>query len=84
MILLEFINSIFAVSLNIGMASDPPYLVGREISTFPLSFHMWHPVTPGINLFQIVLSRGSSKWQMFGMVLTKKLGLLLNPLANAK
>ena len=35
-------------------------LDGREISTNPLSLHTRHPVTAGINFFQIVLSRG--KW----------------------
>ena len=48
-----------------------PYLVSREISTLPLSLHMWHPVTVEINLFLIVISRGSSKWRMFGTVLRK-------------
>ena len=38
----------------------------------------------GINLFLIVLSRGSSKWRMFGMVLRKQLSLLLNPVVNAE
>ena len=68
MILLEFINSISAVSGNIGMV-NPPCLVSREISTLSLSLQMWHPFTAGINLFLIVLSRDSSKWEMFGMVL---------------
>ena len=57
---------------------------GRQISTLSLPLHMWHPVAAGINLFPIVLSRGSSKWRMFGMVLRKQLSLLLNPLPNAK
>ena len=39
-----------------------PYQVNREISTLSLSLHKWHPVTAGVNLFHIVLSRGSSKW----------------------
>ena len=70
-ILLEFINSISSASLNIGMANDPQYLVGRAISTISLSLHVWNPVTAGINLFQVVLSRGSSEWRMFGIVLRK-------------
>ena len=37
------------------------YLVGREISTLSLALHIGHAVTAGINLFLIVLSRGSSK-----------------------
>ena len=69
-ILLEFINSISAVSWIIGMA-NPPYLVGREVSTLSLSLHIWHPDTAGMNWFQLVLSRGSSQWRMFGMVLRK-------------
>ena len=69
-ILLEFINLISAVSWNIGMV-NPPYLVGTEIRILSLSLHMWHPVTAGINFFLIVLSRGSSKWRMFGMVFRK-------------
>ena len=48
-----------------------------DISTRP-------PVTVGTNLFLIVLSRGSNKCQMFGMVIRKYLSLFLNPLANAK
>ena len=48
-----------------------------KISTRP-------PVTVGIILFLIVLSRGSSKWRMFGIVIRKYLSLFLNPLANAK
>ena len=67
MILLEFINSVFTILLNIGMA-NPPYLVGKEINTLSLSLHIWHPVTAGIILFLIVFSTGSSKWWMFGMV----------------
>ena len=59
-----------------------PYQVEREISTISLSLHKWHPVTAVINLFHIVLSKGSSKWRMFGMVLRKYLSLLLNPVAN--
>ena len=52
--------------------ANPPYLAGREISTLSLSLHMWHlVVTAGTNLFLIVLSRGSNKWWMFGMVLRK-------------
>ena len=54
-ILLEFINSLYVVSWNIGMANQP-HLVRREISTLSLSLHMWHPVTTRINLFQIYLS----------------------------
>ena len=73
-ILLEFINSI----------ANPSYQVGREISTLSLSLREWHPVTAGITLFQIVLSRGSSRWWMFGVVLRKYLSLLLNLVANAK
>ena len=71
MILLDFINSISAASLNIGMANGPQYLVGRATSTHSLSLDMWHPVTAGINLFQVVLSAGSCKWRMFGIVLRK-------------
>ena len=86
-ILMEFITSVSAVlrcsAWNIGIA-NPPYLVGRKISTLSLSLHMWHTVTAGINLFQIVLSGGSSIWRVFGMVLRKQLSLLLNPLVNAK
>ena len=63
---------------------NTPYLVSRETSTLTFSLHMWSPVTAGINLFLIVLSRGSSKWQMFRMVLRKKFSLLLNPLENAE
>ena len=59
-----------------------PYQVEREISTISFPLHKWHPVTAGINLFHIVLSKGSSKWRMFGMVLRKYLSLLLNPVAN--
>ena len=51
--------------------ANPPYLVGREITTLSLSLHMWHPVTAGIDLLLIVLSKGGSKWRMFGMVLRK-------------
>ena len=51
--------------------ANPPYLVGKEIVTRSLSLHMWHPFTAGTDLFLIVLSRSSSKWQMFGMVLKK-------------
>ena len=40
--------------------TNPPYLVGREISALSLSLHIWHPVTAGINLLLIVLPRGSS------------------------
>ena len=69
-VLLEFINSIYAVSWKIGMA-NPSYLFGREISTISLSLHMWHSVAADRNLFLIVLSTGSSKWWMFGMVLRK-------------
>ena len=43
-ILPKFLNSISAVSRNIRM-NNSPYLVGREISTPSLSFHMCHPVT---------------------------------------
>ena len=64
--------------------ANPPYQVGREIITLSLSLRKWYPVTARMNLFQIVLSRGSSKWRMFGMVLRKYLSLLLNPVANAK
>ena len=67
MILLEFINSI---SANIGMA-NPSYLVGREMSTLSVTLHIWHPVIAGIKLFLIVLSRSSSKWRMYGIVLGK-------------
>ena len=38
----------------------------------------------GIDLFQIVLSRGSSKWRMFRTVHRKKLSLLFSRLANSK
>ena len=69
-ILLDFRNSILAVSWNIGMV-NPPYLVGREISTLSLSLQTWYPVASGINLFQIVFARGSSKWRMFGVALEK-------------
>ena len=51
--------------------ANPPYLIDRGISTLSLLWHMWHPVTAGINLFQIVLSRSSSKWWVFEMVLRK-------------
>ena len=47
----------FRSFINIGMA-NPPYLVGREISTLSLPLRKWH-------------SRGSSKWRMFGMDLKK-------------
>ena len=73
-ILLEFITSVSAVlrcsAWNTGIA-NPRNLVGRKISTLSLSLHTWHTVTAGINLFQIVLSGGSSIWRMFGMVLRK-------------
>ena len=69
-ILLDFGNSILAVSWNIGIVNSP-YLVGREISTLSLSLQMWYPVASGINLSQIVFAGGSSKWRMFGMVLKK-------------
>ena len=50
---------------------NTPYHIGRETSTLPLSLHMWSPVTARINLFLIVLSRGSRQWGMFEMVLKK-------------
>ena len=63
---------------------NPLYLVGKEISTLSLSLQMWPQVTAGINLFQIDLSRGSTKWRMFGIILRKWLSLFFNPLENAK
>ena len=62
----------------------PPYLVGREISTLSLSLIMWPPVTAEINLFLAVLSRGSTKWWMFGIVLRKLLSLFSNQQANTE
>ena len=59
MILLEFINSI---PLFHEILEWPIHLASREISTLSLSLHKWHLVTAGINLFLIVLSKGSSKW----------------------
>ena len=63
---------------------NPPYVVGREISSVSLSLHMWPPIEVEINLSLIVFSRGSSKRKMFGMVLRKPFRLLSNPLTNAK
>ena len=59
MTLLEFINSI---PLFHKISEWPIHLASREISTLSLSLHKWHLVTAGINLFLIVLSKGSSRW----------------------
>ena len=64
--------------------SNPPYVVGREISSVSLSLHMWLPTEVEINLFLIVFSRGSSKRKMFGMVVRKPFSLLSDPLTNAE
>ena len=63
---------------------NPLYLVGSGVSTLFLSLDIWPPVTAGINLFLIVLSRGSGKWRIFGMFLRKQSSLFLNPLVNAE
>ena len=46
---------------------NPPFLVGREISTLSVPLYMWRPVIAGINLFQIVflevaVSGGLLEW----------------------
>ena len=56
--------------------ANPLYVVGREIGAVSLSLNMWHTFTAGIDLFLIVLSRDSSKRQMFETILRKYLSLL--------
>ena len=64
--------------------ANPSYLVGSGVSTLSLSLDIWPPVTAGINLFLIVLSRGSGKWRILRIFLRKQSSLFLNLLLNAE
>ena len=64
------VESTSTCSWKIGIA-NPPYLVGKGSNFHSFSLHVRPPVIVAMSWFQMVVSIGSNKWLILGIVFMK-------------